>query len=321
MIRTCDVRVDYDDVTAVSDLNLDIPAGEIFGLIGPNGAGKTSTIRVLATLLKPTYGEVFIAGIDIEEKPDDVHQLLGYMPDMPPVYEDLKCWEFLDLFASAYFVSRKDKRKRIDECIELVSLQDKRDKMAGTLSRGMKQRLVLAKTLLHDPQVLLLDEPASGLDPVARIEMRDTLKQLAARGRTILISSHILTELSEFCSSIGIMEKGLMVISGRIDEIITCLKTLMKITVEMVAGGVGGVGGDGSGGGGFDICKWLNEQDNISGIATKNGRVDFDFQGTDAEAAQLLKKMVTENIPVKSFYERHMGVEDILLKVGAKATS
>ncbi len=179
MIRTTDLRVDYDGVNAVRDLTLFIPTGEVFGLIGPNGAGKTSTIRVLATLLQPTYGEAMVAGIDILEQPDRAHRILGYMPDTPPVYEDLRCWEFLDLFAGAYFLDRRERRRRVEECLEQVDLGSKRRILAGTLSTGMRQRLTLAKTLLPDPQVLLLDEPASGLDPIARIEMRDLLKNLA----------------------------------------------------------------------------------------------------------------------------------------------
>ena len=189
----------------------------------PERAGKTSLIKVLATLREPTYGEVRIAGMDVVDHLAECRRTIGYMPDMAPVYKDLRCWEFLDLFARAYFVSRHERRARIDECIELVNLSSKRTAMAGTLSRGMTQRLVLAKTLLHDPLVLLLDEPASGLDPLARVELRELMKRLAGDGKAILISSHHLAELGEFCTAIGVMERGRMVLDGPIDEIVNGL--------------------------------------------------------------------------------------------------
>jgi ABC-2 type transport system ATP-binding protein len=308
MIQTTDLRVDYDDVTAVRDLCLSIPRGEIFGLIGPNGAGKTSTIRVLATLLKPTYGEVRIAGVDILENPSAIHRTLGYMPDTPPVYKDLKCWEFLSLFAATYFVERRVRRRRIDDCLALVDLESKRDTLAGKLSAGMKQRLVLAKTLLPEPEVLLLDEPASGLDPIARIEMRQILKQLAAMGRTVLISSHILTELSEFCTSIGIMEKGRLVVAGRIGEIIERLDRHKRIVVELLEGDE-------------TVATWLGGLEEIRSLERKDGRLEFDFTGDDRAAAALLRRLIEQGAAVKGFHERRMGVEDILLEVGAREVS
>ncbi|MCL4211096.1 MAG: ABC transporter ATP-binding protein [Phycisphaeraceae bacterium] len=308
MIVTRDLRVDYDGVTAVRDLNLTIHPGEVFGLIGPNGAGKTSTIRVLATLQEPTYGEVMVGGIDLLERPRDVHRILGYMPDNPPVYDDLRCWEFLDLFAGAYFVSRRERRRRVDECIEQVDLQSKRHVLAGTLSTGMRQRLVLAKTLLPDPLVLLLDEPASGLDPLARIELRELLRRQGERGRTILVSSHILTELSEFCTSIGIMEKGRLVISGRIDEIITRFTERKRLVVDLHPPSDAAI-------------AWLTDRGQVSGLERINGRVEFDFTGTDDDVVELLRLLVATGAPVRGFFEKRMGVEDILLKVGAREVS
>lgn len=308
MIVTRDLRVDYDGVTAVRDLNLTIHPGEVFGLIGPNGAGKTSTIRVLATLQEPTYGEVMVGGIDLLERPREVHRILGYMPDNPPVYDDLRCWEFLDLFAGAYFVARRERRRRVDECIEQVDLQSKRNVLAGTLSTGMRQRLVLAKTLLPDPQVLLLDEPASGLDPLARIELRELLRRQGERGRTILVSSHILTELSEFCTSIGIMEKGRLVISGRIDEIITRFTERKRLVVDLHPPSDSAI-------------AWLTERGQVSGLERINGRVEFDFTGTDEDVVELLRLLVASGAPVRGYFEKRMGVEDILLKVGAREVS
>ncbi len=308
MIETTDLRVDYDGVTAVRDLSVSIGRGEVFGLIGPNGAGKTSTIRVMATLQQPTYGEVRIGGIDIAEDPGAAHRILGYMPDNPPVYADLRCWEFLDLFAAAYFVDRRERRKRVDELIDQVGLQSKRDTLAGTLSTGMKQRLVLAKTLLPDPQVLLLDEPASGLDPLARIDLRELLKKEAARGKTILVSSHILTELSTFCTSIGIMEKGRLIESGKIDDIIARLNLRMRIAVTLL-------GGD------ANAAQQIARFEHVNAVETKGETIEFDFAGGDAEVVELLRAMVAAGLPVLSFSERRMGVEDILLQVGAKEVS
>jgi len=305
-IRTVDVRVDYEDLTAVDDLSLEIAAGEVFGLIGPNGAGKTSTIRVLAGLQQPTYGEVFIDGIDVAERPADVHRVLGYMPDLSPVYDDLKCWELLDLFAAAHNID--DRPARIDACLKLVGLEGKRYAMAGKLSRGMTQRLVLAKTLLHKPRVMLLDEPASGLDPLARIELRNLLRGLSAEGVTILISSHILTELSGFCTSIGIMEKGRLVESGRIEDIRGRVAPHKRLIVQPL--------GDPA-----PVAAWLVERERVERVDPLDGHLVVEFTGRDEDAAALLAAAVAAGHPLKGFYERHMDVEDIVMKIGAKEVS
>lgn len=309
MISTTDMRVDYEDVTAVQDLNLSIEPGEVYGLIGPNGAGKTSTIRVLATLQRPTYGEVSIGGIDALENPRDVHRILGYMPDLPPVHEDLKCWEFLDLFAGAYFVSRRERAARVDQCLTQVNLQSKRDAMAGTLSRGMTQRLVLAKTILPNPQILLLDEPASGLDPNARIELRDLLRELGDQGKTILVSSHILTELQEMCTSIGIMERGRLLESGRIDAIIERLSDRKRLLV-------------------VELLDFATHEGALREVLEPLGLIEpmkdsigVAFAGDDRAAVELLRSLIDKGLPVKSFREQKMGVEDIMKKIGAREVS
>jgi len=308
MIRTVDMRVDYDDVTAVQDMNLSIGAGEVFGLIGPNGAGKTSTIKVLATLQQPTYGDVYIGGYDAVEHAGEVHKLLGYMPDFAPVYEDLKVWEFLDLFAGTYFVRKSQRAERIDTLLRQVDLFAKRDAKAGGLSRGMKQRLCLAKTMLHDPQVMLLDEPASGIDPMGRIQMRELLIKLGKEGKTILISSHILTEMSEFCTSIGIMEKGRIVVSGRVDQIIAEMSKHHRFIVEVVDVHERAV----------DIAK--SHPSVLDAVATDH-RLEVSFNGGDEQAHELLTLLITEKVRVKAFYKHRLNVEDILLKVGAKEVS
>lgn len=308
MIKTVDLRVDYDSVTAVSDVNLNIGKGEMFGLIGPNGAGKTSTINVLATLLDPTYGEVFIGGIDVAEHPREVHKLLGYMPDMPPVYSDLKVWEFLDLFAAAYFIPPDKRKSRIDEVLAVANLESKRDALSGGLSRGMKQRLLLAKTFLHNPQVLLLDEPASGLDPLARIELRDMLKSLTRQGKTVLISSHILTELSEFCTSIGIMEKGRLVVSGRIEDVVAQMSPHKLLKVAVL-------------GSPEAARSFLDKQEHVVQVEAGEKEMTVTFDGTDEEAAELLAALVAGQVKVKAFYEHSMDVEDVFLKIGAREVS
>ena len=234
MIRVRELRVDYDEVCAVHDLSLEVGPGQVCGLIGPNGAGKTTTMRAMLGLIQPTYGEIEVAGVDMRERPRDACRLVGFMPDFPPMHEDLKCWEFLDLFAASYFVPKKERASgRSRESLELVELTEKRNAFVVELSRGMRQRLMLAKTLIPDPQVLMLDEPASGMDPHGRISLKNILIKLGARGKTILISSHILAEMTEFCTSMAIMERGRMVVSGTIDEIRDRVMEGMVLLVEV----------------------------------------------------------------------------------------
>ena len=224
MIEVHHLRKEYDDTIALENLDLVIPEGEVYGLIGPNGAGKTTLIRILATLLEPTYGQVRIGGFDALEEPMRVHPLLGYMSDFFSLYDNMLVWEYLDHFARCYKVSAGHRERLVEKVLELVSLEVRRDAPIKTLSRGMRQRLCFAKTLIHEPRVLLLDEPASGLDPAGRLEFRELIKQLHAMGRTILISSHILTEMADFCTSAGIMEQGRLLASGRVEDILRQLQ-------------------------------------------------------------------------------------------------
>ncbi|HMF36472.1 MAG TPA: ABC transporter ATP-binding protein, partial [Isosphaeraceae bacterium] len=208
MIEVVNFTKRYGDFVAVDDLSFSIGKGEIFGFIGPNGAGKSTTIRFLATLLRPTSGEGRICGHSVTADPMAVRRVIGFMPDDFGVYDGMKVWEFLDFFAVAYEIPRVSRKKIIGEVLELLDLTHKKDDYVNGLSKGMKQRLCLAKTLVHDPPVLILDEPASGLDPRARLEMKALLGELRRMGKTILISSHILSELADFCTSIGIIERG-----------------------------------------------------------------------------------------------------------------
>src|SRR6266487_4649122 len=219
MVDIQHLRKDYRNLTAVKNLSLELEQGDIFGFIGPNGAGKTTTIKMLATLLIPTAGTASVNGIDVVKHPEQIRSIVGYMPDFFGVYDDIKVWEYLDFFAAAYRIPRDRRPQIIDDVLELTDLSVKKDAYVEELSRGMKQRLCLAKTLIHDPKVLLLDEPASGLDPRARIEIKELLKELKAMGKTIIISSHILPELADFCNKIGIIEQGEMIVSGDVNEI------------------------------------------------------------------------------------------------------
>lgn len=311
MIEMSDIRVDYGELAAVRDVTLSIGEGEVFGLIGPNGAGKTSLITVLATLREPTYGEARVGGFDIREDVASARRVIGYMPDMAPVYKDLKCWEFLDLFARAYFVDRRERAARVAECMERVKLTGKRQALAGTLSRGMTQRLVLAKTLLHDPKVLLLDEPASGLDPLARADLRELLRDLRGRGKSIIVSSHILNELSEFCTSIGIMERGRLVLEGPLEEIIAGLNRTRRFTVETVGPGEAAAA----------VLARLEPSVGVEGVEAVDGRCVFETALDDGGVADVLAALVGGGVRVRAFYERRRGVEDVLREVGASEAS
>jgi ABC-2 type transport system ATP-binding protein len=309
LIKAQSLRVDYGDLTAVRDLDLSIGAGDIYGLIGPNGAGKTSTIKALAGVLEPTYGEVALAGVDALEHREEAHRHLGYMPDFPPLYEDLKVWEYLDVFALAYAMSGAKRKERTDRCIEAVRLQEKRDVFVKELSRGMRQRLVLAKTILHEPDILLLDEPASGLDPVGRVEMRNILKDLAQKGAAILISSHILAELSDFCTSVGIMEKGRLVISGTLDSILARIGSTGILHVQVTTPHPA-------------VAQVLGGTEAVTQLEVRpDGSARGLFRGTDADAAKLVSQLVGAGASVSSFHVEKEDIEGIFMRIGAKEVS
>lgn len=228
-----DLRVSYGKFEAVKGISLDIPRGEVFGFIGPNGAGKSSTIRVLATLQPKFRGMAMVCGLDVLSQPQEVRERIGYMPDFFGVYEDLTALEYLHFFAAAYKLPISKRKRIIDDVLSLTDLTHKADAPVDGLSRGMKQRLALARVLLHDPELLLLDEPASGLDPRARIEVRELLKALKEMGKTILISSHILHELSQLCTRIGIIETGEMVAQGSLNDIFHQLQLKRVIHIRL----------------------------------------------------------------------------------------
>src|SRR4030088_2677056 len=224
----------YGRRTALDAASFEVPGGEIFGFVGPNGAGKTTTLRILAALREPTTGRAFVDGADGSRQPDRVHERLGYMPDFFGVYDQLTAAEYLDFYASCYLQPKARPKKITDDLLELVGLSDRRDQAVDTLSRGMKQRLCLARALVHDPVVLLLDEPASGLDPRARVEMREILRELRRMGKTIIISSHILPELTELCSMIGIIDHGRMRATGTVNDVIQQLSAGRRVRITVI---------------------------------------------------------------------------------------
>jgi ABC-2 type transport system ATP-binding protein len=233
MIETRELTKTYGDINALLNLNLKLERGDVFGFIGPNGAGKTTTMRILATLLNPTWGEAYVCGYSIYTKPKEIRRVIGYMPDFYGVYDDMKVIEYLEFFAAAYRIDGPARRKKCDEVLQLVDLTYKRDELVTSLSRGMNQRLGLARVLLHDPQVLLLDEPASGLDPRARIEIRGLLKELRGLGKTIMVSSHILPELADICNKIGIIEHGELKVNADVANVMRLVRSQVVLHIRV----------------------------------------------------------------------------------------
>jgi ABC-2 type transport system ATP-binding protein len=302
-LEISNLRVDYGRFTAVNDLSLSLERGEIFGLAGPNGAGKTSTIRVLATLQEPTYGNVSVTGIDLFERPDKVHAALGYMPDLAPVIPDLKVWEFLDLYAASHGYRGSEKRDRVDASLAKVKLSEKREVFGKALSRGMTQRVVLAKTLLHDPALLLLDEPASGMDPIARRDMRRILQELAANGATIVISSHILSELSGMCTSVGIMHLGNLLRWGSIDTVLGAAEAeIVEIQMEVLEGLEA-------------VTALLQGRDDTGVIRTEGKKLIFTLRGDRRACSELLALLVGSGIQVSAFTPGRSGIESLLMEL------
>ena len=236
MIRTQDLTKAYGELRAIDNLTLELNRGDVYGFIGPNGSGKTTTMRILATLLQPSWGEAYVCDYSIYTHPREIRRLIGYMPDAFGVYDDMKVIEYLEFFAAAYRIRGAKRRKVCDEVLALVDLGYKRDAFVTSLSRGMTQRLGLARVLLHDPQVLLLDEPASGLDPRARIEIRQLLKQLRRLGKTIMVSSHILPELADICNKIGIIERGKLLFDGDVEAAIRQVRQHLVYLVSVANG-------------------------------------------------------------------------------------
>jgi ABC-2 type transport system ATP-binding protein len=298
----------YNGTLAVAGLDLEIGQGEIFGLVGPNGAGKTTTLRILATLLQPTDGDAEIAGLSVRRNPDQIRRLLGFMPDAFGVYDDMRVWEYLDFFGRCYGLPADRRRRMIGDLLELVDLADTRDAYVQSLSRGMQQRLCLAHALVHDPAVLLLDEPASGLDPRARVELRELLRELRTLGKTILISSHILPELEELCSSLAIIDHGRVIVTGTVGDIETRLRSgavfrarVLGDEAEIEAG---------------RAC-FAADPAVASAVVREGGVIEIGFSGDDAGAAALLAGVVGSGVRVVSFARAASDLEELFLQVTA----
>jgi len=308
LITTTGVRKEYGDVVAVRDLDLRIPRGEIYAFVGPNGAGKTTTLRMLAALTEPTEGTIDICGCDTVKDPRGVHRRIGFLPDFFGLYDDLKCWEYLDYFADTYGLA--DRENAIIEALAKVELDVKRDELVGTLSRGMRQRLAIARCVIHDPELLLLDEPASGLDPKARIELRKLLKGLQKQGKTIIVSSHILSELSDFCTSVALMEKGRMIESGTIGEVLDRSGHRSVLVVTVLEG--------------LDAAReLLAGAPGVEGVEQKDDEtLEAAYSGSREGLPDLHRMLATaEGVRLVGFHERAGDIEDIFLKLSSGEAS
>jgi ABC-2 type transport system ATP-binding protein len=333
-IETRSLTRNYGKLAAVKELNLSIPQGSLFGLIGPNGAGKTTTLRMLAGLLDPTSGEIIVNGTPVSRaergKPNDLRRQIGYMPDFFGVYEDLVVWEYLDFFARCYGLPSKRRRQVIDELLDLVDLSEKRDAYVHTLSRGMRQRLCLAHAMVHDPQVLLLDEPASGLDPRARVEMRELLRELGAMGKTVVLSSHILAELAELCDSIGIIERGHLIVSGRLEDVRARVQAGRRLRIRTLTDpaqvepflrsqpGVGQIyrtSGANGNNGNPDANHAPSEPDSPAAGAETINELEVEFTGDENAVADLLEALIAQRVRIASFSETNTGLEEVFLRL------
>lgn len=305
MIECRELTKMYGDLYALNRLNLQLEPGDVYGFIGPNGAGKTTTMRILATLLNPTFGEASVCGYSIYNKPREIRRIIGYMPDFFGVYDDMKVIEYLEFFAAAYRIKGPARRKKCDEVLELVDLGYKREALVTSLSRGMTQRLGLARVLLHEPQVLLLDEPASGLDPRARIEMRKLLKRLRGMNKTIMVSSHILPELSDICNKIGIIERGKLEFNGTVTQ---AIRQVRQSSVFLV-----GVA-DGRTDQARDFLKSRKGVDAAEpGADPEILRVTLS-QGLE-DGAFLAEELIKEGYRIKRFGEEEIDLEDVFMRI------
>ena len=309
IIKTDDLHKSFGSFEALRGISLEVPTGSIYGFVGPNGAGKTTTMRILTTLTRPSQGQAWVAGHSVLEDRRAVRRAIGYMPDEFGVYEDLRVWEYLDFFAACYDIPEGDRKALVADLLELVDLHHRREDMVDKLSRGMKQRLSLARTLAHDPEVLILDEPASGLDPRARVEIRELLGELANMGKTIFFSSHILADVEDVCSHIGIVEAGELIIQGSIDELKLQLMAHREIVITVMnhenAEAVTG------------LVSEIGQVDAAEIITPKNGRarVRVDFAGNDEELGALSRRLFESEITLLGFNEEEKDLEHMFMRV------
>lgn len=312
-VRTHRLTKQFDNHVAVNHLDLQIDRGEVYGLIGPNGAGKTTLIRMLAAAEEPTAGEIYINGARFlrGQNNPELKRQLGYLPDDFPLYDDLTVWDYLDYFARLYFLRDPQRSQRLYEVIELVELEQKKNELIATLSRGMKQRLSLARSIIHNPTLLLLDEPVSGLDPLARVQVRNIIKSLQQQGMTILISSHILSDLTEICTSIGIMELGHLVESSKLQALYDRSNQDQQQLLISTLGNL------------EDLQTALRKSEQVQEVEALSGvpSVRVQFIGSIEDCAALLKSLLEVGIPISNFHRTQETLENIFLKLGYKQTS
>jgi ABC-2 type transport system ATP-binding protein len=299
-IECRDLTKQYGELFALNRLNMTLHRGDVYGFIGPNGAGKTTTMRILATLLNPTYGEATVCGFSIYTAPKDIRRVIGYMPDFFGVYDDMKVIEYLEFFAAAYRITGPARKKKCEEVLELVDLTYKRDALVTSLSRGMTQRLGLARVLLHEPEVLLLDEPASGLDPRARIEMRALLKELRKMGKTILVSSHILPELADICNKIGIIERGELLVNGEVTEV---MKRVRNHTVLHI----------GTGDRDDEAAKFLETMPNVNAVELKDRFIAVRIDDPAVDYSFIPTMLLNNGFKLRLFREEEINLEDAFM--------
>lgn len=309
MLEISNLTKRYGKFLALDGVNLHIDKGEIFGFVGPNGAGKTTTMRIICGLLKASAGTVLVDGVDALKRPDDIKRKVGYVPDFFGVYDNLKVMEYMEFYGSMYGMDKEDVDEISVGLLELVNLSDKQDTFVDTLSRGMKQRLCVARALIHNPELLILDEPNSGLDPRARFEMKEVLKNLGSMGKTILISSHILPELSEMCTSIGIMERGKLIVSGRVEEIMQKSMGIQPIHLKAVLPEMEEEEAK------AHVMTVLKEQPLVTGVSYAGDEFLVNFGGTQQQTAQLLKALVDRDILVSDFHREKENLEALFLEI------
>ncbi len=308
MIKTENLTKKYGDFFAIKSIDLDLKEGDLFGFIGPNGAGKTTTMRIIATLLEPSWGEAYVCGHSIYNAPKEIRRLVGYMPDFFGVYDDMKVIEYLEFFAAAYRISGAERRRKCDEMLEIVDLEFKRDAFANTLSRGQTQRLGLARVLLHDPQVLLLDEPLSGLDPRARIEMRNLMRRLGTMGKTIVVSSHILPELADVCNKIGIIDKGELKVSAEVTEVMKQVREKTVLFVDVVSDKPG-------------AAKLLRDQEIVESVDMGDGHLVVTLNQRIEDFSALASELVKAGFGISQFQEEEVSLESAFMALTKGAGS
>src|SRR3954447_7377791 len=308
MIETRDLTKMYGELYALNRLTLKLERGDVYGFIGPNGAGKTTTMRILATLLNPTWGEATVCGYSIYNNAKEIRRLMGYMPDFFGVYDDMKVIEYLEFFAAAYRINGPARRRKCDQVLELVDLGYKRDALVTSLSRGMTQRLGLARVLLHDPQVLLLDEPASGLDPRARIEIRALLKELRTMGKTSLVSSHILPELADICNKIGIIEQGVLLVNGAVVDVMKQVRTDIVLNIGVTERQT-------------DAANLLENQPEVESVQDKNGVLIVKMNEGVNQYSYLASRLIEQAYELTLFKEDEINLETAFMHLTKGITS